>query len=81
MSSDLRKLADANYYFGEIKLWLDARTNHNLGIIVEGKFDQTFFSKLLSGNVTFFPVDGCYNAIAIIEEINPTYYPGINWNY
>lgn len=77
MSSNLRKEADINYYFGEVKMWLDARSNDSLALLVEGKSDETLFSKLFRDNVVFFPVDGCTNAIEIISQFEFKNYPGV----
>ena len=46
-TNDLRDEADAQYYFGEIKFWYEARRSNVVAVIVEAKSDEILFQKLL----------------------------------
>lgn len=71
-SRDLRLEADdANYYFGEVKLWYDKdKKDKQVGIVVESKSNELLFRKLLHSSCKFFPVEGWKNVEKVIEQAN-----------
>ncbi len=66
-TNDLRNEADAQYYFGEIKLWYEARRSASLGVIVEAKSDEILYRKLLHTTCSFFAVDGWSKSVEVLK--------------
>ena len=66
-TNDLRTEADVQYYFGEIKLWYEARRSNPVGVIVEAKSDEILFRKLLHEDCSFFAVDGWSKSVDVLE--------------
>jgi hypothetical protein len=66
-TNDLRNEADAQYYFGEIKLWYEARRSASVGVVVEAKSDEILYRKLLHATCSFFAVDGWSKSIEVLN--------------
>lgn len=66
-TNDLRTEADIQYYFGEIKLWYEARRTNLVGVIVEAKSDEILFRKLLHEDCSFFAVDGWSKSVDVLK--------------
>lgn len=69
--SDLRNEIDANYYFGEIKMWEDSPFRKNrVGVIVEAKAEEKLFGKFFKKDCLFFCFQGWEKVVATIKQVN-----------
>lgn len=68
--ADLRDETDANYFFGEIKIWNDTNRGNSVGVVVEASSDENIFAKFFDQNCVFFCFNGRERALQTMEQVN-----------
>ena len=73
-TNDLRDEADAQYYFGEIKFWYEARRSNVVSVIVEAKSDEELENSLsLAYRLDDFIKTSLFESLKAWEEDNPKF--------
>lgn len=66
----MRKFLDEKDYFGEVKMWHEGNRKKRIGVLVEAKSDEKFYSKHFQKDVVFFCSDGWENVVKVLEKVN-----------
>ncbi len=75
---DLREEADANYYFGELKMWNDSNNRKfEVGVVVEAKSDEDLFGAHFRQDCIFFCFGGWEKVAKTIQLVNQYNIQGI----
>ncbi len=73
----MRNEIDHNYHFGAIKMWQNDNHKKQIGVLVEAKADEKFFSKHFNKNTTFFCCNGWETVLKTQQEVNKNNINGV----